>query len=193
MWSLARSTIRPRLEPGESYRTLTGSLTIPKWMGGNVYVIVRTDSAGQINEYPMEGNNTVAATMNVIPLPPADLVTSNVVAPDQAFDGSTIEVRYKVTNLGAAVTNRDSWTDAIWMTRDKNRPHPNAGDVLLATFSHSRCARGGESYDQVVRVRIPTSNNVQQPADTGRVVHHAVERCVRRHSRGYVRRQHQSR
>jgi hypothetical protein len=43
--------------------------------------------------------------IEIIPLPPADLVTSHVVAPDLAFEGSTIEVRYRVSNLGVGETD----------------------------------------------------------------------------------------
>ena len=78
----------------------------------------------------------MAVPVHVIPLPPADLVTSGVVVPRQAFDGSEIEVRYTVSNLGGGETNADSWTDTIWLTRDKNRPHPCAGDMLIGNFVH---------------------------------------------------------
>ena len=52
----------------------------------------------------------------------------------------TVEIGYTVTNLGAGETLVDTWTDAVWLTRDKNRPHPGQGDLLLKTLTHTRLA-----------------------------------------------------
>ena len=71
------------------------------------------------------------------PEPPADLVTSNVVGPDQSFDGKTITVSYHVSNLGLEPTDKTSWTDTIWLAQDKDRPHPGHGDILLKTLPHT--------------------------------------------------------
>ncbi|MCC5624357.1 CARDB domain-containing protein, partial [Nostoc sp. CHAB 5715] len=105
----------------ESYRTLANTLVIPKYFRGEAYLIVATDVNAQVDEYPQESNNIKAVKLNINSLPPADLVTSQVIAPTLAFEGSKIKVRYTVTNSGIGETDRDSWTDTIWLTRDKNR------------------------------------------------------------------------
>jgi hypothetical protein len=97
--------------------------------------------------------------VNVVPLPPADLVVSAVVAPVEVFDGATIEVRYRVTNLGAGETDQDGWIDTVWLTRDKNHPAPGTAeqpnDYLIGTFAHSGSLKVGEFYEQLVTVRLP--------------------------------------
>lgn len=150
------------LGAGESYRNKTQAFVVPKRLRGSMFLIVETDANKQVNEFPSEANNTLAVALNVESLPPADLVTSNVVAPTQAFEGSQIEVRYSVANLGIGETDRDSWTDTIWLTRDKNRPSPitkdtppKPDDILLATFTHNGSLAVGERYDRAVNVTLP--------------------------------------
>ncbi|MBD2200392.1 MULTISPECIES: CARDB domain-containing protein [Calothrix] len=150
------------LAPGESYRSRTQPYIVPKFFRGSAYLLILTDATNQVNEYPNDENNILAKPINVIGIPPSDLVTSNVIAPNQAYDGSTIEVRYKVTNLGVGETDRNSWTDTVWLTRDKNRPSPIArdsqfeiNDILLGTFSRFGSLKVGESYEKTVTVKLP--------------------------------------
>jgi hypothetical protein len=105
------------LKPGESYKSLSKSLVIPQRFRGNAYLIVEADASKQVDELPQEHNNTQFKQIEVIfdnsgtggSGQPSDLVTGSVVAPIQAFEGSTIEVRYKVTNKGIDKTDVDSW------------------------------------------------------------------------------------
>ncbi|MAE63746.1 MAG: hypothetical protein CMJ18_05695, partial [Phycisphaeraceae bacterium] len=105
------------LGPGEQYRTETGTFEIPRRFRGPVFLIVQTDSGSRVDEHPQEDNNTFAVEIDIIPLPPSDLVTSGVVAPGIAFDGSSIQVTFRVSNFGAGETDQDRWTDTIWLTR----------------------------------------------------------------------------
>jgi subtilase family serine protease len=143
------------LDGGESYRTLTSGLLIPKRYRGAVFVIVQADGSNSVDEFPNDGNNIFAKSLNVIPLPPSDLVTSAVVAPTQAFDDSTIQVRFNVANLGIGETDVSTWTDTVWLTRDRKRPNVKKGDVLLGSFGHSGSLKTGENYDQIVNVHLP--------------------------------------
>src|SRR5207253_6345191 len=108
----------------ETYPTVTGNLVIPRVYSGRVYLLVRTNADGAVNEFPNGDNNTYVQPLDVIALPPADLVTSAVVAPDQIFSGAQIEVRFHVANLGSGTTDRDGWTDTVWLTHDRTRPDP---------------------------------------------------------------------
>ncbi|WP_404783509.1 putative Ig domain-containing protein [Altericista sp. CCNU0014] len=151
------------LASGQSYQSETDALVVPRRFRGPVFLLVNADSGNRVDESPQEGNNVLAVPLNVTPLPPSDLVTSDVVAPNQAFDGSRIEVRYKVTNKGIGESDRDSWTDTIWLTRNPDRPSAKARDsapdeiedYLLATVTHNGSLKVGESYDQVVTLTLP--------------------------------------
>ncbi|MEM9272984.1 MAG: CARDB domain-containing protein, partial [Cyanobacteria bacterium P01_F01_bin.143] len=166
---VGRLTNGAALNPGESYQSTTDSFLIPLRFRGNVHLIVDTDSGNQVNELPQESNNFKAEQIKVeftndgsgggSPLP-ADLVTGGVIAPDRAFDGSTIEVSYKVTNRGVGTTNVDSWTDTIWLTRDRDRPsagnrQDKSEDILLETITHTGEIPVDGVYQETVSVTIP--------------------------------------
>ncbi len=144
------------LGPGQSYRTNTASVVVPKRYRGEIYILVAADAKGDVEEWPEERNNLARRKLFVNPLPLSDLVTGQVVAPTQAIDGSEIEVRYTVTNLGAGATHSDKWNDTIWLTTDENRPHPKEGDILLKTIPHTGELPRNAGYDQVVTVQIPS-------------------------------------
>ena len=143
------------LAPGEQYLGITGSVEVPLRFRGEVFVLVFTDADGAVDEWPNDQNNVAFASMFVNPLPFADLVTSDVIVPAQAVAGEQITVRYTVTNLGAGVTSASAWTDSIWLTVDRNRPHPGEGDFLLATVDHDGALPVDGGYDEQQTVTIP--------------------------------------
>jgi hypothetical protein len=137
------------LLPGEAYVSFSDSVVIPKRFRGEIQVLVFTDAEDQVNEWPNDQNNVSAEPVFVNPLPLADLVIGgndgdadddgqfDVIAPDLSNEAARIEVRYTVTNLGSGPTDVTSWNDTIWLTRDRNRPHPGHGDFLLATIERN--------------------------------------------------------
>ncbi|MDR0673568.1 MAG: putative Ig domain-containing protein, partial [Zoogloeaceae bacterium] len=148
------------LLPNESYAIETAMIDIPIRYRGDAYLIVVADGGGNVDEYPGEGNNVRAEHFYIDAVPFGDLVTSDVVAPDQGIYGSVIEVRYKVANLGSATTRGEAaalntWTDTIWLARDKTRPGANKGDILLGSYTHVGNLGVGEDYLGTVNVRIP--------------------------------------
>ena len=104
--------------PARATRPTPASLVIPNRFAGPAYLIVQTDSGNAIDETPNEGNNTFSSPISIKPYPPADLVTSDVAAPDQAFDGTSISVTYTVSNKGLNPTDVANWTDTIWLAHD---------------------------------------------------------------------------
>ncbi len=88
------------LAPGESYQSSTPSLVVPKRFRGDVYVLVAIDVDGQVEEWPHEGDNEALQSVFVTPLPLADLVVDQVIAPTQAVQGAEISVGFTVTNRG---------------------------------------------------------------------------------------------
>ncbi len=151
-WHAGQSSgLGSRRELRRHHRTVV----VPKRFRGAAYVLVATDIYNQVDEWPNDDNNHAATPVFVNLAPLADLVTSDVVAPQQAVGGATIEVRYTVTNRGVGETDADRWQDSIWLTRNKNRPHPGQGDILLKTLEHRAALVAGAGYDQVVTVQIP--------------------------------------
>ncbi|HNI80523.1 MAG TPA: CARDB domain-containing protein, partial [Rhodocyclaceae bacterium] len=149
------------LNPGEQYATETGSLQIPIRFRGDVFLIVQADGSGSVDEYPNDANNITAVPLYVNPYPLADLVTGGVVAPAQAVEGANIEVRYTVANKGSGTTASNSgaasWTDTIWLSRDKTRPNAGGNSaVMIGTVQHNGALKVGESYDVVTNVNLPS-------------------------------------
>ena len=148
------------LATSESYANETGMVDIPISYRGDAYLIVVADGNYTVDEYPNETNNVRAAHFYVDPIPFGDLVTSDVVAPDQAVYGANIEVRYKVGNNGSNTTRGEaasvnSWTDSIWLARNKLKPGAYKGDILLGSFTHVGNLAVGEDYLGTAQVKIP--------------------------------------
>ena len=160
------------LAPGEAYASTAASAVIPDRFRGPGFFLVVTDAGGAVEEYPAsnELNNYAVEEVFVEAQPLADLVTGTVVAPAQAVYGGEIEVRFTVTNKGSDTTNSSGWTDTVWLSKDKTRPSPGPRSVLtkegtpivipgndavlLGSFGHSGALAVGESYEQIVKVRV---------------------------------------
>ena len=108
-----------------------------------------------VDDFPsdsMKLSGPAQLAINAQPVPPPDMVTSNVSGPGTAFSGTNITVHYQVTNLGTGVTFPGTWTDAIWLTISKGtRPNANNGDILLGTFSHSGTCKSASSIRMMSR------------------------------------------
>ncbi len=113
------------LGAGDVYQTISEAFTIPKRYQGPAYLLIKADADGAIDESPNEDNNVFQMPITITPYPKSDLVTSDVVSAVQAFDGAQLEVRFKVTNKGVGASDVSNWTDSIWLTTDRKRPHPN--------------------------------------------------------------------
>ncbi len=144
------------LATGEEYQINTSVFRVPDRFRGTVYVIVKADAGNAVDEWPNEGNNVQLHEIYVNPLPFADLVVSDVATPAQAFETNAVTVHYTVTNLGAGATNIGTWAEQIWLTTDKNRPHPGQGDILLQTLQYDGGILAKDAgYDRVVDVTLP--------------------------------------
>ncbi|MEO8428859.1 MAG: CARDB domain-containing protein, partial [Verrucomicrobiota bacterium] len=141
---------------GQSYSS-SDSFKLPKGFAGNAFLIIVPDSGNVIDQQPRPGPAyfAVPIAIDAVPVPPSDLVLTAVVVPPQAFDNTSITVRYTVANLGIGVTTPDSWGDNIWLTHGKDRPDPQRGDIYLGSFGHSGALQVGQTYDAAVDVRLP--------------------------------------
>ena len=144
------------LDIGQAYRS-AAVFTLPQGVAGNVFILVQADDRRQVDEFPDDGNNTFAIPLSVdaVPVPPPDLVVSSVAGPTEAFDGASINVRFKVENLGAGRTRPNSWSEQIWLTHDVTRPSAARGDIRLTSFGNTRPLDVGEFYERTVTARLP--------------------------------------
>lgn len=151
------------LAPGESYASGPVEFTLPITAAGQMWLIVEANwgtspSARPLDEGVSVANNRLAIPIEVLPAPLADLVVSDVTAPDQVLAGATASVSYTVTNLGDAATRNAAQVEQIWLTRDRTRPRPAAsgGDILLSTMTRDTGLMGpGAGYDVTAQVVIP--------------------------------------
>lgn len=84
----------------------------------------------------------------------ANLVISDVSVPQTAVSGQEIEVRWTVTNTGAAPTKSPSWGDAVYLSRDDS---VSVEDGLLARPTNPAALEPGASYRQTARVDVPVN------------------------------------
>ncbi|MBY0468092.1 MAG: hypothetical protein K2Q07_03835, partial [Burkholderiaceae bacterium] len=148
-----------------AYSATTRTVSVPTRYQGQAYILVVADGDNALDEHPNDANNITARAITINPYPPADLVASNVSAPVQAVYGSEIEVRFKVTNNGVNLTDKTNWVDSVWLARDKTRPTPGLkdengnvignGGIFIGSAVHTGVLAVGESYEAVIKVRIP--------------------------------------
>ncbi|MFM9944787.1 MAG: CARDB domain-containing protein [Bacteroidia bacterium] len=106
---------------------------IPLDKVGNFIVIIKTDGANVEYEFTNEGNNVVSSVTNLTKAPPADLIVSQVTAPDSVISGKSINVTWKVKNKGSNPAN-GSMTDNVYLSLDNKQ---DASDLLLVSEHYS--------------------------------------------------------
>ena len=142
----------------EEYSSATAAFTVPKRFRGTVYILVQADAGNSVDEWPNDttASNVVAKSIYIDPIPFADIVVDGVATAAQAFEGDTVSVKYTVTNRGSGDTDLGKWTEQVWLTRDRNRPHPGQGDILLTSLTYNGgVLEVGEGYDRELTVALP--------------------------------------
>uniref|UniRef100_UPI0035626DD0 CARDB domain-containing protein n=1 Tax=Stieleria sp. TaxID=2795976 RepID=UPI0035626DD0 len=135
----------------------SATFSIPRALSGNWFVLVETDAKNAVDEFPNDGNNrdAQAIAIDANPVPPPDLVADFIAGPGDAFDDSSLTVRYKVTNRGAGVTDPGAWTDQLWLTLGLDGPNSARGDRFIGSYRHGGVLQVGQSYEAEATVRIP--------------------------------------
>jgi hypothetical protein len=102
------------------------------------FLFVRSDAgaptpAGVIFENGADANALRLATpFDVTPIEPADLAMRSVSVEGEAKSGGQIKVTWTVDNIGDGLTDRDRWSDEIFLKRaDGTGP-----EILLKRFGH---------------------------------------------------------
>lgn len=144
---------RPRgLAPGQRY-TNGASFKIPAGLSGSWYVLVVADAGETVNERGEEWNNVGSdpLAVQVILLPPVDLVVGTITIPANAIPGQNATFVYTVTNLGVN-TACCSWADNLYLSADDRW---DIGDAYVRRAIHNGPVAGGHSYSNSLTAPLP--------------------------------------
>ncbi|MBK8450249.1 MAG: hypothetical protein IPL42_09620 [Saprospiraceae bacterium] len=104
---------------------IPGSLT-----GGKYYVHLYCDAGKNVYEYSFENNNILKGdSIYIKPYPPIDLALTEIVAPDSASSGNTINILWTTKKYNASWDFTGQWTDALYLSKDT---HLDNGDILVS-------------------------------------------------------------
>ncbi len=138
----------------ESYSQMQ-LVTLPQGIQGDFYLFVVTDRINQLIE-GFENNNVGTPAQLLINLtPPADLVVSSIITPNNAFSGSTIDVTWTVMNQGLGDINGGSHRDYIFISQEPN--YNPATAIFLGSEPESSGLMAGQSYTDTRSVTLPAS------------------------------------
>ena len=140
------------LGPGEQY-TQTGSFIVPSDTSGSFFVFVTTDGGNQVHERNGEVNNAVSVEfpMQVIAMPPSDLVVGTIVVPTNAVPGQSASITYTVENQGFNPA-LGRWFDSIYISADDQW---DLNDAFFGRALHNGDVPGGESYSETLTAALP--------------------------------------
>ena len=142
------------LDPSQGYTQLNQIGTIPDFIQGSYYVVIRINGSGFMEAD--NGNNSLAVPVHINLTPPADLqVDSVIVSPLNTFSGEFVTINWKVTNYGGGPTNSSIWRDAIVLSDDDTLDLNQ--DLVLGIVNRNGVLLSDSSYT--------TSSFVQLPID----------------------------
>lgn len=121
------------LQPGELL-TRSHTFTLPLDLAGEYYVIVVADSDDNVFELDNANNTGVSNGIVQVTSEPADLAVVNVSAPKTSEAGTSILVRWTITNHGLGDTIQSRWTDRVYLS--SNETLDVSEDRLLRSFNY---------------------------------------------------------
>ncbi|MCP4581985.1 MAG: hypothetical protein GY839_10225 [candidate division Zixibacteria bacterium] len=131
------------LPPSDDY-TVNLNLDIPNGLQGDYYVFVLTDVDNNIFEDDQEDNNINSESFAINLTPPPDLQVTELIAPDSAFSGQSINIQWAVINAGIGNTAASMWWDKLYLSSDS--AYSVDGDDLLLSLSQSGILDAGSGY-----------------------------------------------
>jgi len=125
-------------------RVTTAAFNVPCGTSGAWYVLVLTDSGGNVAEGNFENDNAGASTVTtqVASLQAPNLRVPTVTAPASAVAGQAIHVTWTPRNAGGP-TCASGWSDGVFLSRDTILD--SNGDVFLGAFSHTMPLPSGDA------------------------------------------------
>ncbi|MEZ4961979.1 MAG: CARDB domain-containing protein [Saprospiraceae bacterium] len=119
------------LQPGQSYQK-QAEITVQANLSGNYLMLLVTDSRDSVYEHQGELNNVFAKAVVVNKVPPADLIVTEIIAPDTVLLGQYDSICWMVKNIGTNPAERE-FVDAVYLSADAVF---DASDVLFGTLEY---------------------------------------------------------
>ena len=148
--------------------TRTESILLPNGLSNRFHVFVKSDVLSEVFENGSESNNTASlgSTINVMPIPYADLVVESLAYTGTPRSGQSLGVTWTIENQGIGTTNVDYWNDHVYLSTN-----PAGGSVAyeLGSYTHIGRINAGLSYDRAIDVVLPNgiSGTFYLVVDTG--------------------------
>jgi subtilase family serine protease len=146
------------LAPSSSYSDQQ-EFVIPDGLSGKYYVLLVADHNDQNRDTDKKNNrrlilknNVDSAKIQVTLAPPADLAISVFNAPASMVAGQPVKISWQVTNTGNGTTAAASWTDKLYLSKDKIIDYY---DHSLATGARKDSLKAGASYKDTVEIALP--------------------------------------
>ncbi len=109
---------------------------------------------GLVWEFEDEGNNLVAAPLQVSLDPPPDLQVTSLSVPEHVVRGQKFEVTWTVSNLGGDTpADQRVWDDLVYLSRDEVLDLK--ADRYMASLPHSGELGADASYSRTVYITAP--------------------------------------
>lgn len=149
----------------EAAYTNEQEITIPNGISGKYYLLLATDpenlnyDADTTNNYglvrPAGGGNNDPVPIGIELTPPADLMVTKFTVPDEGFAGQPIKVKWTIKNDGSGITNKSSWTERVYLSKDINW---DKQDRSLGTFIRNGVLTAGTQYEDSLEVFLPEND-----------------------------------
>lgn len=136
----------------ETYDLATEAV-IPQEIYGDYYIHVVTDMFNDIYEHVLEDNNASQSAISITLTPPPDLVITDLVIPDSAGSGQSVNIQWTVENQGPGEPFARSWSDRVYLSTEPVLNPVTA--AILGSFSRFGEFAPGEVYSKDETVTIP--------------------------------------
>jgi hypothetical protein len=139
------------LAAGSNYSDST-VITIPSYLSGNYYLLVRADNNDQVYEHLKEDNNIQSIPINITTPLPSDLIVSRMSVPDSVVLGENASMSYTIKNIGIN-TAIGTLKDALHVSTDNL--FNGASDPLFSVQSKYIYIKPGDSVTSTVNGPLP--------------------------------------
>ena len=138
---------------GNNYTVHNLMINLPGTLFGNIYIHILLDYDGQVTEEQETNNIYTKGPISILPvLPNLTVVSFDYEGGSEAYSGSMLTLRWKVSNRGNGLINNKYWFDGIYLS---SMPTKINTSIKLDQVKNSMRVSPGQSYNQNLTVLIP--------------------------------------